>query len=70
MLIPIEGVVMSHFTYSEGELVASVLQFVITGVEGKGLHDVSAGPQKLPVQLSHWKTNRSYHKANIQTNRT
>ena len=44
---------MSHRTYSVGELVAPVLQFVITGVEGEGLHDVGPGPQELPVQLSH-----------------
>ena len=44
---------MSHFTYSEAELVASVLQFVIAGIEGEGLHNVGPGPQELPVQLSH-----------------
>lgn len=54
---------MSHLTYSEGDLVASVLQFVITGVEGEGLHNVGPGPQELPVQLSHLKTNRLHHKA-------
>ena len=40
-------------TYCEAELVAPVLQFVITGVEGEGLHDVGPSPQELPVQLSH-----------------
>jgi len=44
-------------TYGEGELVAPVLQFVVTGVEGEGLHDVGPGPQELPVQLSHWNQN-------------
>lgn len=52
-------------TYSEGDLVAPVLQFVITGVEGEGLHDVGPGSQELPVQLSHLKATRSHHKANI-----
>lgn len=40
-------------TYSEAELVASVLKFVITGVEGEGLHNIGPSPQELPVQLSH-----------------
>lgn len=57
----------SHFTYSEGKLVASVLQFVVTGVEGKGLHNVGPGPQELPVQLSHLKANRPHHKTNVVT---
>lgn len=47
---------MFWWAYSEGELVASVLQLVITGIEGKGLHDVGSGPQELPVQLTHCKT--------------
>lgn len=44
---------MSHLTYSEGELVASVLQFVVTGIEGEGLHNIGPRPQELPVQLAH-----------------
>lgn len=44
---------MSTLTYSEGKLVASVFQFVITCIEGEGLHNVRPSPQELPVQLSH-----------------
>lgn len=40
-------------SYSIAELVASVLQLVITGVEGEGLHDVGSSPQELSVQLTH-----------------
>lgn len=46
-------------TYSVGEFVASVLQLVVAGVEGEGLHDVGPRPQELPVQLAHFKSKRS-----------
>jgi len=36
------------------QLVPSVLQLVVAGVESEGLHDIRAGPQELPVQLSHY----------------
>ena len=57
-------------TYSEGELVAPVLQFVVTGIEGEGLHDVGPGPEELPVQLSHWESSnkRLHHNINILAN--
>lgn len=41
------------FTDAEALSVASVLQFVVAGVKGERLHDIGAGPQELPVQLSH-----------------
>lgn len=50
--------------YSVGDFVASVLQLVVTGVEGEGLHDVGSCPQKLPVQLSHFKSDRLDHEKN------
>ena len=37
--------------------VSPVLQLVITGVKSKGLHDVTSGPEKLAVQLSHCNAN-------------
>lgn len=54
-------------TYREGKLVASVLQLVITGIEGEGLHNVGSSPQELPVQLSHFKSNRSHHEEKTLT---
>ena len=33
--------------------VAAVGELVLGGVEGEGLHDVSACPEELPVQLAH-----------------
>lgn len=45
--------VISPLTYSQFEVVASVLKFVIAGVECKGLHNVGPGSQELSVQLSH-----------------
>lgn len=40
-------------THSEALFVASVLQFVVAGVEREGLHDVGARTQELAVQLAH-----------------
>ena len=34
-------------------IVASILQFVITGVESERLHDIGSGAQEFPMQLTH-----------------
>lgn len=39
-------------TYGETQIIAPVLQFVIAGVECKGLHDIGPCSQEFPVQLS------------------
>lgn len=40
--------------------VSSVVQFVVTGIEGEGLHDISTSPQELTVQLPHCNTYSAY----------
>ncbi len=51
-------------THGESQLVPSVLQFVVAGVESEGLHDIGPGPQELPVQLTDW---RDKHRHSDQT---
>ena len=45
--------VVFYSTYSKGELVATVLQLVIAGIEGECLHNIGSSTQELPVQLTH-----------------
>lgn len=46
--------VLQMGTHSHFQCLTPVHQFVITGIECKGLHDVGSCPEELPVQPLHW----------------